>query len=565
MTFKFGKLELCLFVFFNLLVASPAVAQCNGVFPNNTACGNITGGNNTPRAIPLTSFPANSPGGATGNIQYNLGGGLFGGLTDQQTEARVQPFLPLPSGGRLTLVSGSPEMSTDVSSTNLYLAPDQSTTCPVLVAGVWTNQTITASATDQVGLTLALAGSSNWAVGTIHDVFCIVNSGVVTLATRAWDSAMLPTTTQITNATTITTGTGSTAWVRATAAFNGTVSQPDASSARNTPSNTGLTNCLGQDWGVGVTKLLTKVIVTAPTDDVLRGDGPTVQQIREDGSADNVNWRILDVRQINASTIGTSYTIPINPTYSTPYRYHRTCINGNGTSAINVAQIQYFTTTPPTTRRLSRYNGTLTNDASMTARIGASTTVTTAINEGTYLGSIQIDAATPGTITANFSFGASRQFGIWNYYNPKTITILAGIPTTATPYTYSLASPANIDWGPIQGSSTFSATILVGYPTNAVNATLPRTVYLQNASGNGGYESGISVDTTGGFCGTEGDVTIDTTGQNIGLWMQSTCSIPPFFGTHTIYGVEKLAYAPAGTVSLFTDIRNSGIYITTTY
>lgn len=65
------------------LLLSPTLtwAQCNGVFPNNTACGNITGDTATPRAIPLNSFPANSPGGTTGQIQYNAGGGLFGGFT----------------------------------------------------------------------------------------------------------------------------------------------------------------------------------------------------------------------------------------------------------------------------------------------------------------------------------------------------------------------------------------------------------------------------------------------------------------------------------------------------
>lgn len=64
-----------------LLAPTAASAQCNGVFPNNTACGNITGGSAPPRAIPLASFPANAPGGTTGQVQYNAGGGLFGGFT----------------------------------------------------------------------------------------------------------------------------------------------------------------------------------------------------------------------------------------------------------------------------------------------------------------------------------------------------------------------------------------------------------------------------------------------------------------------------------------------------
>jgi hypothetical protein len=80
------------------LLPSLAFAQCNGVFPNNTACGNVTGASNTPRAIPLSSFPANAPGGLTGNVQYNAGSGLFGGYTNTQLTALINPFSSTLSG-----------------------------------------------------------------------------------------------------------------------------------------------------------------------------------------------------------------------------------------------------------------------------------------------------------------------------------------------------------------------------------------------------------------------------------------------------------------------------------
>lgn len=69
-----------LIIFTFLLAPSLASAQCNGVFPNNTACGNITGSSNTPRPVPLSSFPTTTPGGTTGQIQYN-NSGAFGGFT----------------------------------------------------------------------------------------------------------------------------------------------------------------------------------------------------------------------------------------------------------------------------------------------------------------------------------------------------------------------------------------------------------------------------------------------------------------------------------------------------
>jgi hypothetical protein len=55
----------------------PALAQCNGVFPNNTVCGNITGSGNLPRPTSPTAFQG-SAGGSNGQIQYNNAGALAG-------------------------------------------------------------------------------------------------------------------------------------------------------------------------------------------------------------------------------------------------------------------------------------------------------------------------------------------------------------------------------------------------------------------------------------------------------------------------------------------------------
>lgn len=73
-----------------LFIPSTAFAQCSGVFPNNTVCGNITGTSNTPRATNPAAF-LGAAGGLNGQIQYNNGGAL-GGLTDIEVTARIQPF-----------------------------------------------------------------------------------------------------------------------------------------------------------------------------------------------------------------------------------------------------------------------------------------------------------------------------------------------------------------------------------------------------------------------------------------------------------------------------------------
>lgn len=458
--------------------------------------------------------------------------------------------------GRLTLVSGQPEMSADVvGAQTLYYAPDVGGTCPVVVTGALASQTFTSSNTDQVGLSLALAGSANWAADTLHDVFAIIDSGTLKLATRLWDSGMLPTEPQITNATAITTGTGGNAWVRTSAAFDGTLSQGAAVGARNTPGNSGLANFIGQDWGAGVQKTVSKVVVTAASDDNLRGDAATSLQVRVDGSDDNTNWVILDVRNINCSgALGQTFTIHINESNRTPYRYHRFGISGNGVSAINVAEVQFFNVVAPANgRRLTRFGGLLTNDATMTARTGASTTASVAVNEGTFLGVIHIDTGTNGQLTCHFEYGASRTFGVWNMYNQRGIILRAGI-RTASPYTYNLS---NIDWAAMQSSSTFSMQVLSGCAVSPVSATLARPVYIQAASNIAGYECGIGVDTTNSFTGTEASVTHDAAGQNIGHNLYPRLTLPPYAGMKTLYGVEKLAYAQSGTTSLFTDCRNT--------
>lgn len=66
------------------LLCLPALAhaQCNGIFPNNTVCGNVTGGSNTPRPTNPSAF-LGAAGGSNGQIQYNNGGALggFGPIT----------------------------------------------------------------------------------------------------------------------------------------------------------------------------------------------------------------------------------------------------------------------------------------------------------------------------------------------------------------------------------------------------------------------------------------------------------------------------------------------------
>lgn len=490
------------------------------------------------------------------------------GLTNTSGTAALDPaYRPnLSFGGRLTLISGKPNIDVDVvSAQHVYYAPaeNKGVTVPIYNGTDQRAYQFTSGPTDQVGLDLNLAGSANWAAGTVHDVFVTLNGGVPVLATRLWDAGMSPTTAQITNATLITTGTTPNTWTRASNAFDGTTVRATATSAVLVTSNTGQdTNCLGQDWGVGVTKIVSQVRATAPTDNYLFNTGPTSVQFTTYGSNDNANWQILDVRYLNVASVGIggTATLPINQSYQTPYRYVRMCVRGDGVNNVIIAQLKFDAVTAAAGgRRLTKYNGVLTNDASMTARIDASTTITVPTNQGTYLGTIGIDAGGNGAVSAYINAGPSRVYNIWNIENQIDIVVRAVVNTLAATgvagYTYNIAS--NQSWTTIQ-SATFNINVLVGYSRSPVTASLVRDVYFLASGGAvSGYSAGIAVDTVaGGFSGTECSGTVDTSGQNLGFQCIADLVIPPFFGTHLLTAIETLA-ASTGTMSAFTDLRNT--------
>lgn len=79
-----------------LLAPIAASAQCNGVFPNNTLCGNVSGSSNLPRPV-ANNVLTGVPGGINPQIQFN-NNGVFGGLTDAAVTARIALFTAIASG-----------------------------------------------------------------------------------------------------------------------------------------------------------------------------------------------------------------------------------------------------------------------------------------------------------------------------------------------------------------------------------------------------------------------------------------------------------------------------------
>jgi len=95
----------------------------------------------------------------------------------------------LTPGGRLTLVSGQPEMSqtADYTTGVLYYAPFKSDQVPLFDGAAWNCYGFTANALDTIGL--SLAGSAAWAANSRRDVYATLENGVPILTTGpAWPS-----------------------------------------------------------------------------------------------------------------------------------------------------------------------------------------------------------------------------------------------------------------------------------------------------------------------------------------------------------------------------------------
>lgn len=92
-------------------------------------------------------------------------------------------------GGRLTLVSGTPVMTTDQSgATTIYYAPFVGKYVPTYDGSNMALRQFTSSDSDTVGLSIALG--SNWAANTIYDAFVGLDSSTVRLCTGpAWTNS----------------------------------------------------------------------------------------------------------------------------------------------------------------------------------------------------------------------------------------------------------------------------------------------------------------------------------------------------------------------------------------
>ena len=133
------------------------------------------------------------------------------------------------------------------------------------------------------------------------------------------------------------------------AAFNGATNKRAEYCAALSISNSSFQNTVGKNWSADPsgtsltlpstvsanTHVVSSFTLYAPNDQAFLNSATGITGIHLDGSADGANWTTL----FSTTSVGTvGETVTANTTSGTFYQYHRIAIEGDGISAVAIAQ-----------------------------------------------------------------------------------------------------------------------------------------------------------------------------------------------------------------------------------
>lgn len=387
---------------------------------------------------------------------------------------------------RLSLDQNWPYISSDLTSQTLYY---------------------TYGASDGGALSLDMSGLS---ADTAYDIYDL--SGTLTpVAMPNW----LPTTAQCPTGTVITTGTGSQTWIRTSAINNGNHSQAASACAWNYPSNSGANNFIGEDAGSGNSYAITSCKVYAPTDDYLRGDAPSSLAVAIALSNDGSTWTTVYSGNLNASgATGQVYTI--NFANTTAYRFRRICLNGNGSNAVKVGNIDWFYSNPAAARGISYDGADWVNG-----------------NDDVYLGSLLTDT-TAGQATQYVSYGSNRRIPVWNAKHRVPVVAKSGLLGTS----YSPAGQSTGVFGPVAGSALVQVKAVIGLPIEPTRAMYRQAFFQNGTSAVTAYWNAIGIDSTTVASGFGPSANFDNTGNQAGESQCCDLILQPTWGAYAFNALE---------------------------
>ena len=197
------------------------------------------------------------------------------------------------------------------------------------------------------------------------------------------------------------------------------------------------------------------------------------QSIAMAGSA---NWAINSNFDVFAYVNGSSAGICTGPDWS------------QGAVAGSNAMSSSSRGTGAGSTQLQMFKSLLTNQNTMTCRTGASTTISCAVNECTYLGTFRSAASTGQT---SFTYGTIGQLGIffvWNAYNQETFCSSTTDNTGFWTYTSATIRLAN-------GSGNNQTQWISGLAGGSIQATYSQTVRPASVVGAAG-NMGLAINST---------------------------------------------------------------------
>lgn len=178
------------------------------------------------------------------------------------------------------------------------------------------------------------------------------------------------------------------------------------------------------------------------------------------------------------------------------------------------------------TTEIERWKGLIVNKMDMSARNGADIYSIKA-RRGLYVGTIRIDQ-TAGQVSCHRSWGQSRRWGVWNYFNRKLIILKVGDGTVSWVTGVASFRVAN-------GAVANNAAIVIGVRDEHVNVDYQQFAEDVSGSGGGRLVVGIGWNTGSASSGTEGWIWIPINMGEVAAAKHSQLAI----GAHNIFAIER--------------------------
>jgi hypothetical protein len=181
------------------------------------------------------------------------------------------------------------------------------------------------------------------------------------------------------------------------------------------------------------------------------------------------------------------------------------------------------------TAELELVHGRPANKNSMAARNGG-TTYTVPAGQGLQVGIMRVAGAN-GTVTCHVTSGQAREWGIWNTYNRRRITLQVTDPTTSWTYNSATVRQSHAD-----GNNFLRA--LTGLAEEQVDVTLTQRLGVSSAGGGNTAQIGIGINSASVTSGQIATVSISASGS-LQSTVTATAVVLPTIGSTDIYPLES--------------------------